>query len=395
MTRADNHNKLFSRTRPIDVAKSGRTIWLLTLAVLGFVFWANWAVLDEQVRARGKVIVSSRSQLVQAVDGGVLAALHVREGQQVQAGDLLAELDQTRFAASAAETRAKTADLRANAERLQAELAGQALRFSQDIASDANLVRRQTNLHQRRLQQQKEESESILKSLKLAKQELKALQTLAATGDAAQSELLKAQRQVIDLRSELINKKNIYRRDAQEQLSNTQAELEQALQILKQRDEALKATKITAPMTGAVKRIEINTIGAVLKAGDELMQIVPSDEPMLVEARIYSSDVAFVRPALPANVKLDAYDFTVFGSFKGKVTYISPDTIDVDLRQNEDPYYRALIEITQLPTQQRAADIDIIPGMTAEVEIITGNKTVAQYLLKPLRRGSAQALTER
>lgn len=167
------------------------------------------------------------------------------------------------------------------------------------------------------------------------------------------------------------------------------------MQGLKQRQEALAATIITAPMSGAVKNVGVTTIGAVLKSGEELLQIVPSDEPLLIEARVYSKDVAFVRPGLHANVKLDAYDFTVYGSLAGEVVYVSPDTIDVDLKNNEDPYYRALVKINKIPERPSVDPLEIIPGMTATIEIITGHKTVAQYMLKPLRRGSAEALTER
>jgi membrane fusion protein, adhesin transport system len=387
--------ELFARTRPLEVARSAQLVVLLSFTVIAFILWSNWAVLDEQVRADGKVIVSSRSQIVQAVDGGVLSKLYVKEGQIVSAGDVLAELDRTRFAASAEETNVKALNLRATVERLRAELEGGRLEFSDVVRADPALVRRQTNLYNRRLQLQREERESLQKSLVLVKEELSALEELAVTGDAAQVELLKARRQVVELQAELINKNNEYRREAQEQLAQTQSELEQAMQVLRQRNEALDATTITAPMSGAVKNVAVTTIGAVLKGGEELLQIVPSDEPLIVEARIYSKDVAFVRPELKANVKLDAYDFTVYGGLKGEVTYVSPDTIDEDLKQNEEPYYRALVEIHEVPEQAGVDPIDIIPGMTSTVEIITGHKTVAQYLLKPLRRGSAAALVER
>lgn len=387
--------ELFARTRPLEVARSAQMVVLLSFTVIAFAIWANWAMLDEQVRADGKVIVSSRSQIVQAVDGGVLSRLLVKEGQIVSAGDVLAELDRTRFAASAEETNVKALNLRATVERLRAEIEGEPLEFSEVVKADPALVRRQTNLYNRRLQLQREERQSLEKALTLVQEELSALEELALTGDAAQVELLKARRQVVELQAELINKKNEYRREAQEQLAQSQSELDQAMQVLRQRNEALDATTITAPMSGAVKNVAVTTIGAVLKSGDELLQIVPSDEPLIVEARVYSKDVAFVRPGLKANVKLDAYDFTVYGGLKGEVTYVSPDTIDEDLKQNEEPYYRALVEINEVPEQAGVDPIDIIPGMTTTVEIITGHKTVAQYLLKPLRRGSAAALVER
>lgn len=387
--------QLFSRTRSLDIGFAGRMLWIMGGVMLVSFAWANWAVLDEQVRASGEVIVSSRSQVVQIVDGGVLSVLHVKEGDIVEAGDVLAELDQIRFAANAAETRLKAINLKANAERLNAELTGEALQFSDDVIADARLFSLQSDLHRRRLRQQREERESVQKSLILAKEELVALKDLASTGDASQSEVLNVRRQVLDLQAELINRKNEYRRDAQEQLANTQSELEQTMQILRQREEALSATTITAPMSGAIKNVRVTTLGAVFKSGDELLQIVPSDEPLLIEARIFSKDVAFVRPGLHANVKLDAYDFTVYGSLAGEVSYVSPDTIEEDLKSNEDPYYRALVKINKIPERPGVDPLEVIPGMTATVEIVTGHKTVAQYILKPLRRGSAAALTER
>ncbi|MBM7421827.1 adhesin transport system membrane fusion protein [Spongiibacter marinus] len=389
------NEQLFARARPIQLANTSRVFIAVISLALAATAWANWAVLDEQVRATGKVIVSSRSQIVQVVDGGVLERLTVREGDVVDAGDILAELDRTRFAANAAETRSKVLDLTANVERLRAELNGTPLKFSDAVARESDLAERQKNLHTRRLRQQREERVSVKKSLRLAQEELSALQQLARTGDASQSEVLSARRQVVELTAELTNRQNEYRRDAQKELASTQAELEQTLQIYKQRQEALAATTIRAPMAGSVKNIRITTLGAVLKAGDELLQIVPSDEPLLIEVRIYSKDVAFVRPGLRANVKLDAYDSSIYGALEGEVVYVSPDTIDEDLRQNEDPYYRAQVKITKFPEASKQEKIEVIPGMTATAEIITGHRTVAQYILKPLRRGSAEALTER
>lgn len=388
--------ELFARSEPLNAGKSGHLLLLLSLLVICFVVWANWATLDEQVRARGEAVVSSRSQVVQAVDGGVLVALHVREGQRVEAGELLAELDKTRFAASVAETQAKALGLRANIERLQAELGNHKLEFSDEVAADPQLVKSQAELHRKRLRQQREERESLQQSLKLARQELNSLETLSETGDAAISELIRARRDVVDLQAELNNRFNEYRRESQERLTNAQTELEQTMQVLKQRQEALDATEITAPMTGVVKNIEVTTLGAVLKSGDEVLQIVPSDEPLLIEVRVNSRDVAFIRPGLEANVKLDAYDFTVYGSLRGKVTYVSADTIDEDLKQDEEPYYKVLAEITRIPDPRPGKEaIEVIPGMTATVEIITGHRTVMQYLLKPLIRGSDEAFTER
>lgn len=390
-----SRQSLFARAAPLHTGRAGRLLWLMVLLVASFAAWANWAKLDVQVRAPGEIIVSSRSQVVQAVDGGVLSRLLVREGQWVRAGEVIAELDTARFAARAAEAAAEVRSLRANSIRLEAELADAPLEFGSKFNAYPELVRSQQNLYDARREQQGAQAESLRRSLALARKSLAAVESLARTGDAAQAEVLKARQSVNELNGKLVNGRNEYRRKAQGELSDTRSKLEQAVQVLKQHRDALKATRIHAPMAGTVKEIKVSTIGAVLAPGDEILQIVPADDPLLVEARVNSADVAFLRPGLEANAKLTAYDFTVYGALHGEVTYISPDTIDEDLQRNEEPYYRVLIRITEIPARSGRGSIEIIPGMVASVEIITGNRTVAQYLLTPLLRGGTVALTER
>lgn len=386
---------LFARAKPLNPGPAGRIMWVLIILIGSFCAWASWAKLDEQVRARGEVVVTSRSQVIQVVDGGVLNRLHVGQGDRVEAGELMAELERDRFQARLAEAKAKVMNLRANIDRLTAELTGGPLMFRESVANNEQLVRTQTALHRTRMEQQREERESLRRTLALAREELSALEELASTGDAAQSELLRSKRQVSELEAELTNKRNEWRRKAREELTDSQAQLDEALQVLRQRRQELEATYLRAPMSGTVKNIEVTTVGAVLKSGEKLMEIVPSGEPLLIEAKVSPRDVAFIRPGLEANVKLDAYDFTIYGALEGEVTYISPDTIDEDLKQDEQPYYRVLVEIEEIPERVELKKQEVIPGMTATVEIITGERTVMQYLLKPILRGSAAALTER
>ncbi len=386
--------RLFARSEPLGAQTAGRLLWLLILLVLSFVAWAQWAMLDEQIRSPAKVVVSSRSQIVQAVDGGVLRVMHVREGTRVREGDLLAELDTARFEARRQEMGLRATNLRADIARLEAELADRPIQFPPSVLADKALVQSQIELYKRRRQQFFESQQNLQESLELARQELAALAALAETGDAGTSEVLQAKRQVTELEGKLANAFNTYRAEAQDELTRASAELDQVNEVLKQRDEALQATRIRAPMAGVVKNISVSTLGAVLAPGDEIMQIVPSEEPLLIEVKVSSRDVAFLRTGMPANVKLDAYDFTVYGALKGEVTYISPDTIEGELQCDEDPYYRVMVEIREYPASS-AEQFEVIPGMSALAEIITGRRTVAQYLLKPLLRGSAAALTER
>ncbi len=387
--------RLFARTDALRIGAASKQILVIVLLITTAVAWANWAVLDEQIRAPGKVIVSSRSQVVQSVDGGVLKKLHVREGDTVSQGDLIAELDPVRFQASNDEIVARVIGLKANIQRLEAELNRTTLKFSADVRKYPDIVKSQQRLHWRRAERMQEEISAIERSLALAQEELRSLERLQQTGDAALTEVLQARRQVNELRGQRDNTRNAGRQEAQTELAASRSDLEEAQQQLAQRREALEATKIHAPMSGVVKNVRITTIGGVLRAGDELLQIVPSDDPMIIEVKVVSKDVAFVRLGLKANVKLDAYDYTVYGSMKGHVTYISPDTfVDPEATRDEEPTYRVHIQIDEMPEDQKKP-IEVIPGMVATAEIITGERTVAQYLLKPLRRVGSEALVER
>lgn len=385
---------LLARTRAIDLKRLDLLLVAAAAFLLTLMIWAEIAVIEEQIRATGTVIVSSRSQVVQSVDGGSLKVLHVKEGQQVQAGDLIAELDPVRLQASTDEITAKMIGLQATIERLTAEVTEQPLQFSKAILAYPNILSSQSVLYDKRRRAQQEELTAISKSGDLAQQELDLMLKLASAGDASQSEVLKAQRQVNDLRAQQANKHNGFRQDAQLELAKVQSELAQTEQVYAQRHEALTSTQLRAPMSGIVKNVRYTTLGAVLKAGDELLQIVPSDDALIIEARVKPSDVAFLRHGLRANVKLDAYDYTLYGALKGEVIYISPDTLEEDLKRDEKPYYRVHIRTdSNVPNGQKA--LEVRPGMTASVEIITGSRTIANFVLKPLRRTVDEALHER
>lgn len=363
-------------------------IGLLVVAVL----WASLTSLDEQIRAPGSVISSSRSQVIQIVDAGTLKELRVKEGDTVKAGTLLARLDPTRYQASNDEIAAKAASLQANIDRLEAELSGRAIRFSPSAARYTELVATQRALAAKRQQAQDEELAAIEQSRRIAAQELAALERLAKTGDAAMTEILRSRRQVSELQAQRTNKRNAFRQEAQTELSKTRTELDQVLQVLTQRREAVSSTYVKAPMDGVVKNVRFTTLGAVLKSGDELMQIVPSNDPLIIEAKVAPKDIGFLRNGLRANVKLDAYDYTRYGNLTGQVVFISPDTLTEGLQRDEQPYYR--VHIQTRDAGGRLSSLDVRPGMTASVEIITGTRSVASYLIKPLRRGLDDALHE-
>ncbi len=386
--------QLFARVEPLEFTRYDMLLKAFAAFVLVLTLWAVACSIEEQVRAAGSVIASSRSQVVQVVDGGTLKVLHVKEGDHVKAGDLIAELDRSRFQASSDEVGAKIASLRANIIRLEAELAGRVPAFDSSFKDYPDLIAIQMDLHRKRREAQNEEVAGINESARLSQEELNSLQRLARSGDASESELLRARRQVNDLRAQANNKRNGFRQDAQAELAKARAEYEQSEQVYTQRSSALDSTMLRAPMTGIVKNVRVTTIGGVLKAGDELLQIVPSNDPLVIEAKVRPADVAFLRTGLRANVKLDAYDYTIYGSLPGKVVYISPDTLEEDLKRDERPYYRVHIQTdSQKTTSGRM--LDVRPGMTSSVEIITGERSLANFVLKPLRRGLDESLHER
>lgn len=387
---------IFANSEPVRAGRRVVVMRGLIVALLIFSLWSCFAKLEEQIHASGSFIASSRSQVVQAVDGGSIVELRVKQGDSVVAGQVLAVLDPQRFQASNDEVAAKVRNLKANIARLEAESLGTNPQYPPEVLGDAALVQSQTNLMFQRQNAIEEDLASYGKSLTLAEQELRALERLKRTGDASESEILKARRQVAELQGQISSRRNKYFQDTQAELSKSREDLAQATQQLSQRSAVLASTQIKAPMSGVVNNVRVTTIGGVMKAGEELLEIVPSNDPLIVEAKVKPADVAFLRLGLPANIKLDAYDYTIYGAIMGKVVYVSPDTLTEDSRQGPVTYYRVQIETLEAkPLTLKGEPFEIIPGMQSNVTIRTGERTVANYLLKPLRRSVGEALTER
>lgn len=380
-----------------QTAGTGRMlIWGSAFAIAGFLIWANWAELDQITRANGQVIASSRNQVIQAPDGGVLAALPVREGAQVKRGELLARFDKTRTEAGYLESAAKAAALKATVARLNAEIFGGSPKFPPELAKYPEFRTTQLALFNKRRAAVREEIGALEQSRALIKAELDMNLPLLKTGDVSRAEILKLQRQAADIQGQITNRRNKYLQDTQTDLAKTQEDLAGVLQILAQRKEQLDYTEIRSPMDGVVRNVRLTTLGGVAKPGEEIMQIVPLNDDMIIEAKVKPADIAFVRPGLPASVKLDAYDYTLYGSLMGKVSYISADTLNEEVRGNDQPYYRVQIKTrAHNLVSRRNQRIDIQPGMTATVEIKTGSNTVLRYLTKPITKTIGESLGER
>ncbi|MDO8278958.1 MAG: HlyD family efflux transporter periplasmic adaptor subunit [Burkholderiaceae bacterium] len=375
--------------------------WIILASVLGLGSLVGWAALTEieQVtRSNGQVIAKSRTQVVQSTDGGVIQKLLVSEGDVVTRGQLLAELEEARAQAGFGDSQAKVAALRITLARLRAEASGQAPVFGPQSKSYDNLVQNQLELYRQRRQALEQEIASLRTSLDLAKDELRMNLPLLQSGDVSRAEVLRLQRQVADIDAQIINRENRYLQEVRTDTAKTQEDLNSQDQALSDRRQILRHTRLLAPASGIVKNIRVNTVGGVLRPGEELLQILPTDSDLILEAKLRPADVAFIRVGLPANIKLDAYDYSIYGSLHGTVSYISADTLTEETRQGESIYYRVQVRIGGPVMQkeyQHRQKIDIQPGMTAVVEIVTGQRSVLSYLTKPVIKTLRESMSER
>lgn len=379
------------------VVGSSMVVWCIAGGLLVAVAWAWVFKIEEATRATGSVIASNRVQVIQSVDGGILEALNVREGDQVQVGQVIATLNQTRFSAAVQELEAKIAGLKAQSARLRAEIMGvEVVNFEPDVYRFPEILAVQRALFLQKRRAIAEELRTLTVAANLADEELELFLALDAQGDVSRADVLRAKRALNDAQAQLANRRNKYLQDAQAELAKAEDDLAQVLQVHAQRERVLEDSMFRANMAGTVKNVRVTTIGGVLRAGEELLQIVPADDTLIVEAKVRPSDIALVRTGLPATIRFDAYDYTLFGSVDGNVTHVSADTIKEDTRAGEQTFYRVHVKVTNQPVTTRTGHaLDIMPGMTAQVDIRTGERSVLHYLLKPIRRTMSDSFLER
>lgn len=378
--------------------------WIIALALVcacAFIGWANWAQIEEVSHAQGQVIARSRTQVIQSANDGVIAALLVREGERVTKGQVLVLLEREQAQAAYTDSLGKVAAIVTNLSRLRAEVFGRPLEFPADVTAYPAFIANQTELFQRRRQAVDQEIGAMEASLRLVREELDLNQPLLASGDISKSDIIRLQRQVAELKGAITNRKNKYFQDAQADMTKAEEDLTTQTQILADRSAVFDRTELHAPADAVVRRIQLTTPGAKVKPGDVVMELLPTDSALIVEAKIRPADVAFVRVGLPATVKLDAYDYSIYGTLHGKVSYISPDALSEDSRTGEQFYYRAhitideseLAKVNSLHSGQKK--IHIQAGMTASVDIRTGVRTVLHYLSKPITKTFSESFGER
>jgi adhesin transport system membrane fusion protein len=372
-------------------------IWLCAASVLLFLIWAAFAWVDEIVRAEGSMISSSRPQIIQNLEGGILAQLEVAEGDIVNKGDVLARLHGTQFQSSVDDLRDQISAFEIRRLRLEAELAGQfdfsvpdewAGRTPAIVESErALLMARQSDFVSR--------SEGAKRVLVEAQRERDLMNDLLDRNIVSLLEATRARKAYADARirfDEIVTQTEL---DRAQEYSDVLKELATLRQNLTASTDQLNRTVLTSPMRGIVNNLSVTTIGGVVRPGEEILQIIPLDEELFVEARVPPEDIAGVRPGQEATIKLSAYDYTIYGTLKGQVKLVSADTFKDERAREADgnPHYKVTLKVDTQNLTERQASLQIRPGMQASVELHTGAKTVLQYLLKPLYK-SKEAFRE-
>jgi len=410
-------------------------IWAVLLFVVIAIVWANFATLDEVTRGIGKVIPSGQVQVIQNLEGGIVSELKVREGEEVNKGDVLLRIDDTRFLSSLRENTQHYLSLKAKMARLKAEAEGTSFEPPADVVTkQPNLVEQERQLYESR-QKELEATRAILtqqitqrrqditglnaqlvqnkRGYSLLNKELTMTRPLVSQGVMSEVELLRLERQANELQGTIsttrtsilreqskleealqkleeaeINFKNL----ARIELNDADTELRRLSETSLALEDRVKRTAVTAPVRGTIKQLLVNTIGGVVQPGMDLVEIVPLEENLLVEAKIRPSDIAFLRPGLKTIVKITAYDFSIYGGLDAKVEQISADTIT---DEEGDSYYMVRVRTDKSHLDTPKGPLPIIPGMLTEVDVLTGKKSVLEYLLKPILRARERAMRER
>lgn len=412
---------------------------LIGLMIAGFVGWANWAKLDEVTRGEGRVVPSSKTQLVQSLEGGIVKELLVKTGDHVAKGDVLVRIDDTGFSSNLGEVTAKKLTFEARTTRLQHEANGDLTadpEFSADLtASSPDLVKNelelyharrsslqtQTSILKERVEQRTRELgevkatlDRLQNGLQLADEDLRLKKPLSVQGIVPRTDVIKLERDIADTtgqiatqnetkpkleaavreaQAELKQPEEKFRQDARTDLSEAEAQLSVTQETLRAAKDRVFRADIKSPVDGILNKINSNTVGGVVQAGQTLMEIVPLEDALFIEAKIRPSDIAFVRPQQPAVVKITAYDFSIYGGLEGEVERISADSVYDE--QTHENYYLVTVKTLTTQLKREQENLPIIPGMVASVDILTGKKSVLDYLLKPINKARAEALRER
>ncbi|NHH82879.1 Type I secretion system membrane fusion protein PrsE [Burkholderia gladioli] len=372
-------------------------LYVVATLLVAFLAWARFARVEEITQGEATVISRSREQVIQSLEGGILEEMNVREGDIVRKGQMLLKIDPTRAQTSYREAYSKAVGLKATLARLRAEAFSQPLVFPPAVRDETEVVQMETKAYNSRRHALDESIAALERSYALQQKEIELAEPLAAKGLMSDVELLRMKRTANELKSQMVERRNRYQADANSELTKLELELAQTNESLVGRRDVLSRTSVVAPVYGTVKNVRVNTIGGVIQPGEHILEIVPLEDQLLVEGKIKPSDVAFLRPGQPAMVKITAYDFGIYGGLKGKVNYISPDTLKDDAKAaagKDATFYRVQVLTDRAYLEAGGKHLPIMPGMIARVEIRTGEKTILDFLLKPIFK-AREAFRER
>ena len=410
-------------------------LWSVAVFVLIAIFWANWAQLDELSRGEGEIIPSQQLQVIQNLEGGIVAEILIKEGELVEKGQVLLRIDDTRFSISFKENKVRELELIAKAARLRAESEGLDFVVPEDFPYEfESLIRQERSLYdarkrelfanvtvfdqqlrqkQQELVQAKSKRSQLSNSYSLLRQERDLTAPLVKDGVVSEVEYLRLKRQVVDLAGELNNirlslpriessldetrgllqeAKLKFQSVARSELNETLSETARLKEALTGMQDKLRRTEVTSPVKGTIKELLFNTVNGVVQPGDEILNIVPWEDTLLVEAKLRPSDIAKVRPGQVAIIKVSAYDFGIYGGVDAIVSTVSPSTVT---NEKDEPFYIVRLTTEQPYIEKDDTRLPLIAGMTVSVDILTGKKTVMDYLLKPILKAKQSALTER
>lgn len=408
---------------------------LLVTLIIAFLTWANLSTVEQATRAEGYVIPAGKVQLVQNLEGGIIDTIHVSDGDAVKAGEPLVQISSAKIIANLNEAKEKIVGYQAELARLQAERDDEAPQFDTFLLANypdvvngqiallksnrksaaAFIDEQNSEITQRKYEiaEWQSKQESALKRLELAKREHKIIDELVARGAAPTMELITLERQITEIKETIETAKNSIPRlkaaikkhentktreleqrhgEVLDQLNRTQVELSALQEAIKGNEDQLERTVVKAPVSGTIKTIHVNTVGQVISPGMDIAEIIPGEDSLLIEGKILPQDIAFLRPDLEANIRMTAYDFSIYGSMKGKLESISADSIEDD---QGNRFYHVKVRADGSSLQRDGKVLPIIPGMTAEINIVTGERTILEYILKPVIKTVSNSLHER
>nr|WP_226894052.1 HlyD family type I secretion periplasmic adaptor subunit [Proteus sp. FME41] len=378
-------------------SKANRIIMAIFSFLFIMVIWAYFAEVAEVTKGNGKIIPSSKEQLIQSLDGGIVTNIFVREGDIVQVGQTLATLDSTRTASSLEESQAKYNTALATSIRLKAEVDQHKIAnlvFPEELQTQTELINYENKLYLSRKQKLTQTLANLQKSKHIIRQQLNINKELARQGASSTVEVLRLEKELIDLESKIQEYTSDFYVTARQELAKVMAEIDSLAPLIKGRQDFVQKTTITSPVKGIVKNIQNSTIGGVVPPNGILMDIVPLEDTLIIEAKISPKDIAFIHPGQQAKVKITAYDYAIYGGLEGTVSVISPDTVKDEVK-SDVTYYKIYVKTDKDYLVNKAGkSFSITPGMIASVEITTGSKTVLQYLIKPFNKIN-EALRER